>query len=243
MLSNNKTIGKKIKELRIKNWEKYSQWEIANILWINRVSLSLIENWERELKEEEIKILSEIFEIDDINYFKVNIVKLNKTDDLYNFKRVLLYVLNKVKDKKNVWKTVLYKLLYFIEFNHFEKYWDTLLGIDFIKWPKWPVPLNAHKIFNDMEKKWQIDEIMNRFRWFLQYKLLSNVDKIDLSDLWKDKLELIDNVISKFWDKSATWISEYSHGDMPYKATKEIWDIIPKELVFYRTSTYSITEW
>jgi hypothetical protein len=46
--------------------------------------------------------LSEIFEIDDINYFKVNIVKLNKTDDLYNFKRVLLYVLNKVKDKKNV---------------------------------------------------------------------------------------------------------------------------------------------
>ena len=77
MLSNNKTIGKKIKELRIKNWEKYSQWEIANILWINRVSLSLIENWERELKEEEIKILSEIFEIDDINYFKVNIVKLN----------------------------------------------------------------------------------------------------------------------------------------------------------------------
>jgi hypothetical protein len=30
---------------------------------------------------------------------------------------------------------------------------------------------------------------------------------------------------------------------MPYKATKEIWDIIPKELVFYRTSTYSITEW
>ncbi|MBT3729201.1 hypothetical protein HOF65_07815 [bacterium] len=46
--------------------------------------------------------MSEIFEIDDINYFKVNIVKLNKTDDLYNFKRVLLYVLNKVKDKKNV---------------------------------------------------------------------------------------------------------------------------------------------
>ncbi len=238
-----KAIGKRVKELRIKNWEKYSQEEIAKILEINRVTLSLIENGERALKEIEIQKLSEIFEVD-VNEFKMTskIESIKKSDDLYNFKNILLYILNEVEEKKNVWKTVLYKLLYFIEFNHFETYWDTLLWIDFIKWPKWPVPYNAHKIFDMMKERNQLEERVCDFGWYNQYRLFAKLEDIDISYLWKDKIKLINNVIDKFWDWTATKISEYSHWDMPYRATEKIGAIIPKELVFYRSAAYSVSK-
>ena len=238
-MSANKKVSEIIKSLR-KEYN-FSQEELSKLLWINRVTLSLIESWEKELKEEEIKKLSEIFE-KDINIFKNKKEKLDKNDELYDFKRILLYVLNKVKDKKNVWKTVLYKLLYFIEFNHYEKFGETLLWVEFIKWPRWPVVLNAHKVFNQMEKDWYLIEKIIDYKWFNQYKLISNIKNIDLRDLKEEQINVIDSVIEKLWDKSASWISEYSHDDMPYKATREIGDIISKGLVFYRSSAYSVTE-
>jgi DNA-binding XRE family transcriptional regulator len=235
----NNGVAKKIKDLR-KEFN-FSQTKLAKLLWINRVTLSLIESWEKKLKEEDIKKLSEIFE-EDINIFRNKTELLNKIDKLYDFKKILLYVLNKVKDKKNVWKTVLYKLLYFIEFNHYEKFGKSLLWIEFIKWPKWPVVLNAHKIFNEMRDKWQIIEIITKYKTFPQYKLVSNIKNINLTDLKPEQIKIIDDVIKKLWDMTATQISKYSHEDMPYKATREIGDIISKGLVFYRSSAYSITE-
>lgn len=41
---------------------------------------------------------------------------------LDKFKEVLLYVLGKVGSKPNVGETVLCKLLYFIDFDYYEKY-------------------------------------------------------------------------------------------------------------------------
>ncbi len=44
------------------------------------------------------------------------------------FKEVLLYLLTRVGGKPNVGETVLYKLLYFIDFDHYEKYEEQLRG-------------------------------------------------------------------------------------------------------------------
>jgi len=43
-------------------------------------------------------------------------------DEIEKFKEVLLYILGKVGSKPNIGQTVLYKLLYFIDFNYYEKY-------------------------------------------------------------------------------------------------------------------------
>ncbi len=45
----------------------------------------------------------------------------------------LLYVLNKVGCKYNVGETVLYKLLYFIDFDFYEKYEEQLIGATYVK--------------------------------------------------------------------------------------------------------------
>ena len=52
---------------------------------------------------------------------------------LKKFKEVLLYILEKVGSKPNVGMTVLYKLLYFIDFDYYEKFEEQLLGATYIK--------------------------------------------------------------------------------------------------------------
>jgi transcriptional regulator with XRE-family HTH domain len=243
-IQNTKGLGKKIRELRVQNSEKFSQEQIANLLWISRVVLWNIESWERDLKKEELMMLSDIFEVP-FSYFVEEdrkIKKLNKDDQYYNFKRILLYILNKVWDKPNISKTVVYKLLYFSEFNYFEKYWESLIGIDFIKWPRWPVPKNADEIFTQMANNKQLEQITTLYKWSEQYKLISKLKDIDFDDLSYSQIKIIDDVLEKLWNKTAKEISDYSHGDTPYVATKNIWDVINKWLVFNRSSDYSVGE-
>jgi hypothetical protein len=53
------------------------------------------------------------------------------------------------------------------------------------------------------------------------------------------ELMLIDEVLNRLGDKNASQISEYSHGDIPWKVTEDM-GIINYETVFYRTSEYSV---
>lgn len=51
--------------------------------------------------------------------------------------------------------------------------------------------------------------------------------------------EVIDRVLARFFDWSASAISEYSHMDIPWRATDD-GDMIDYELVFYRESPFSV---
>ena len=46
------------------------------------------------------------------------------------FREVVLYVLDKVGDLPETGETVLHKLLYFIDFDFYEKYEESLMGRD-----------------------------------------------------------------------------------------------------------------
>lgn len=243
---NSKEIWEKIKKLRIE--KNLSQNEIANLIWINRVVLGNIENGSRNIKENELEIISEIFE-KDLGYFvwkNDEIKEVLKSDKNFIFKKIFLYILNKVWNKPNVWKIVSYKLLYFSEFNHFEKFWESLLNINFKKWPMGPVPdpKDVKNIFSEMKKDNQIEEIKTIFKWFEQHRFVSKIKDIDfynlLNDLKAEQIQIIDDVIEKLWNMTARQISEYSHWDMPYKATKNIWENISKWLVFYRSPAYCV---
>jgi hypothetical protein len=45
--------------------------------------------------------------------------------------------------------------------------------------------------------------------------------------------------LNRLGDKNASQISEYSHGDIPWKVTEDM-GIIDYETVFYRTPEYSV---
>ena len=73
--------------------------------------------------------------------------------NLKKFKEVLLYILEKVGSKSNVGMTVLYKLLYFIDFDYYEKFEEQLIGATYIKNHFGPTPVEFKKLWNQWNQK------------------------------------------------------------------------------------------
>jgi transcriptional regulator with XRE-family HTH domain len=249
-----KRLAKRIKNLRERIG--FSQEALARKLGVSRVVISQIENGERKVSAEEIVKLSKIFNLSvdtllglekDIEVvleketkpkrkkqIRINVPQKN----LKKFKEVLLYILNKVGSKPNIGESVLYKLLYFIDFNYYEKYEEQLIGATYIKNNYGPTPKEFIKVIEDMEAKKEIVKVEGKYFQYPQRKYLP-LRTPDLSVLKANELKIIDEVLDKLSDMNATQISEYSHKDVPWLTTEE-GEQIEYESVFYRTPEYSV---
>jgi len=168
---------------------------------------------------------------------RINIPQKN----IGKFKEVLLYILNKIGSKPNIGETIIYKLLYFIDFNYYEKYEEQLIGATYIKNHHGPTPKEFKKVINEMIKKGEIMKVENNYFQYPQTKYLP-LRKPDLTKLKATEIEVIDDVLNKLGDMNASQISEYFHNDVPWLTT-EYGEIIEYESVFYRTPQYSVREY
>jgi len=250
-----KELGKTIKGLREE--KGLSQESLAKEMKLSRVALSQLENGERKLAAEELKILSGIFNIDSdvllgLKKEPMVILENEKTEkiitkqenrisvpqrNIAKFKEVLLYILNKVGSKENIGETVIYKLFYFIDFNYYEKYEEQLVGATYIKNTHGPTPTEFKKIVDKMEGE-DLTKCKTKYFTFQQTKYLP-LRKPDMTLFKAIEVEVIDDVLNKLSDKNAKEISEYSHKDVPWLTTKD-GEQINYEAVFYRTEPYSV---
>jgi transcriptional regulator with XRE-family HTH domain len=249
------TVGEKIKKLReAKGW---NQDELARKVGVTRVSLSYIENNNRQIKPNELSRFADALEISTdqllgrIPLDEINLEKIyppNKTQEtmrisvpaknVKKFKEVLLYILNKVGAKPNIGETVLYKLLYFIDFDFYEKYEEQLIGATYKKNTYGPTPIEFSSVVNQMISDKVIEKIKSEYFQHEQKKYLP-VREACLDSLSAKELKLIDDVLNRLADKNAYQISEYSHRDIPWAVTEDQ-GIIKYETVFYRTPEYSM---
>ena len=226
-----------IKELRKKyNW---TQDQVAEMLWISRVTYNLLENWKTS-REPYIDNLQDIFDIsfsalDNNNYKKGKPVD---NEVFEKFKELLLYIISKTSQLPNVGKTVLYKMLYFCEFDWFEKTWERLTWLDFIKLPKWPAPQGFDFMISRMCKDNEIIPVNAKFMWYTQQRYLIN-KKLENVFLDKDKEKFVDDIIERFKNMNASEISEYSHWDIPRKVTPDM-EVIDINLANSRLYPYSV---
>jgi transcriptional regulator with XRE-family HTH domain len=250
---NQQEIGKRLATLR--KYRSFSQDELAKKIGITRPSLAQIELGNRSVSAEEILLFSNVleFSIDKFlsSEFSIEAMPMieNKeqskveerisvpTLNVEKFKQVLLYILEKCAGKPNVGETVLYKLLYFTEFNYYEVYEEHLVGSTFRKLPFGPVPQKLDSILTQMQEQGQLKMIKTDYYDLVQKRYIPLV-KPDLTLLKASEKETIDQVVNQLSDFSAKAISEYSHKDMPWKATKD-GDIIDYELAFYRETPFS----
>ena len=251
-----KKVGKTIRKIR-ENLS-LSQEEIAKSLGISRVAVSQIENGERKVSAEELAKLSKILNTPsdilldlerDIEVILEN--KIHKKQkapqeirihvpqkNLKKFKEVLLYVLKKVGSNPNVGESVIYKLLYFIDFNFYEKFEEQLIGATYIKNNYGPTPKEFMKVVERMEREAELVKVEDKYFQYPLRKYLP-LREPDLSLLKANELKIIDEVLEKLSDMNASQISEYSHNDVPW-LTAEDGGIIDYESVFYRTPSYSV---
>ncbi|MHB1178372.1 MAG: type II toxin-antitoxin system antitoxin SocA domain-containing protein [Daejeonella sp.] len=248
-------IGQRITELR--KMKGLSQEDLAKGVKISRPSLAQIELGNRSVDVLELQQLSLVlgFSLDDFmsknfsvsqdvegkaeakskkSYERISIPTLQVS----KFKNVLLYVLEKCAGKPNVGETVLYKLLYFSDFNYYELYEEHLTGAKYRKLPYGPVPQKLDTIISQMMEKGMIQRFKTEYYEKMQTRYIPLV-KADLSELKASEKEVIDKVIEQLSDWSAAAISNYSHKDMPWLASKE-GEEINYELAFYREAPYSV---
>ena len=251
-----KQVGQRIMTLR-KN-KGISQEELAKSINISRSSFVQIELGNRGIDIVELhkiaqvlgfsmdSLLSEDFKVE--NHIMINEPEVDKNKKeirisvpkikTSKFKNVLLYILEKCAGKPNVGETVLYKLLYFSDFNYYETYEEHLTGALYRKLPFGPVPQKMDSIVSQMIETKEIQRIKTDYHGYPQTRYIPLV-KSDLTELKASEKEIIDRVIDQLSDLTATAISNYSHKDMPWLASKENEDI-NYELVFYREPPYSV---
>ncbi len=250
-----KQIGQRITELR--KMKGLSQENLAKSVKISRPSLAQIELGNRTVDILEFQRLSMVlgFSLDDFvsKDFSANQdlegkaeAKSKKVDErisvpslqVSKFKNVLLYILERCAGKPNVGETVLYKLLYFSDFNYYELYEEHLTGAKYRKLPYGPVPQKLDSIVVQMIDRGQLQRVKTEYHGFPQTRYLPLV-KADLTELKASEKEVIDRVIEQLSDWSAAAISNYSHKDMPWLASKE-GEEINYELAFYRDAPFSV---
>ena len=126
----------------------------------------------------------------------------------------MLYVLEQCAGKPNVGETVLYKLLYFADFNYYETYEEHLSGSEYRKLDFGPVPQNIDGIIREMISRKKIKRIKTDYHGYPQTRYIP-LEKADLKSMNAAEKEIIDKVIDRFSDWSASALSDYSHKDMP----------------------------
>jgi len=257
-MTTKKQLGQKIKELRLR--AGLSQEALASKVGMQRVSLSQLENGERDLTSLELLKFSDIFQISCEEILRTTEVtieakeipqKTNKpgirdsrpqiTIDksrIGKFKNILLYLLERTAGKPNVGESVLNKLLYFVDFNYYEIYEEQLIGASYIRNHHGPTPVELIKVLDTMVEKGEIDRIKTKYFNYDQIRFLPN-KKPDLTEIKASEIKIIDDVIERYSDMSAKAIREYSHCDVPWLTTHE-GEKIDYESVFYRTPAYSV---
>ena len=238
-----------------------SQAFVAEKIGVSRASYIEIEKGAKELTLSQANKIAEIFNIslDELISGKVvsdikvslqeRVEKKEKQEiridvpqkNLKKFKEVLLYILEKVGSKSNVGMTVLYKLLYFVDFDYYEKFEEQLVGATYIKNYFGPTPVEFKKIVESMEQKGELETVKSKYFQHEQTKYLPRRES-DISVLNAKEIKHIDEVLSRLSDKSATELSEYSHKDVPW-ITAEEGRPLSYESVFYRTKETSVREY
>lgn len=248
-------IGHRIKDLREK--AEMSQDALAQKMKLPRPAISQIESGSRKIATDELVRFSQVFHVpvdDLINPGKEPEVRLQeeKTEraskpqmrisvpqkNLQKFKEVLLYILNKVGAKENIGETVIYKLLYFIDFDFYEKYEEQLIGATYIKNKYGPTPVEFVKIVEKMIRDEEIEKVKSEYFKLQQTKYLP-LRKPDMTKLLANEIEVIDDVLNRLSEMNASQISAYSHNDAPWMTTAD-GGAIEYESVFYRTPPYSV---
>jgi transcriptional regulator with XRE-family HTH domain len=258
-------ISDYIKKLR--NELGLTQESVADRLEISRQTYSALESGKKDITLNEAKALAKLFNVnlgDFINSRDTAFIVSLQEEDLGKeeneisyrdstpqitvdatkvdkFKQMFLYILDKVGAKSNVGETVIYKLLYFVDFDYYEKFEEQLIGATYVKNHYGPTPLEFKKIVEAMILKNEVEKVSSTYFSFPQTKYLP-IAKPNLSVFTGREIKHIDDVLDRLASKNATELTDLSHKDVPWVTATE-GNQLSYEAVFYRTDDTSVRQY
>lgn len=155
-------------------------------------------------------------------------VKINEK----KYRNAILFFAKKIQNG-TLGKLKMMKLLYYLDFDFFEKYGRSVTGDEYLRFDNGPVPRMAEKILKEMKDK-EIKIITHKVAegYNDQQRIEANED-FDLNVFDKEELIMLEEVANK-WEKfTGTEMKTASHGEAPWISTKPN-DVIDYNLAYYR---------
>ena len=154
------------------------------------------------------------------------------------YQNTILYLCSKLKGEIRG-KKKLAKLLYFVDFDLYEKNQRVITGEKYFAYPMGPFPETLEEITNKMveDKTLSVrqDKGVNGYNPTEVYKCLVEPD---LSIFDEEERKMLDRIILKYGNLTGKQLEELSHAEAPYIGT-ELRKEIPYELAFYRGTDFS----
>lgn len=155
-------------------------------------------------------------------------VKINEE----KYKNVILFFANKIKNG-TLGKLKMMKLLYFLDFDFFEKYDKSITGDEYLRFENGPVPRMAEKILKEMQGKEIKISNVKIAKGYNDQQRIEPLKSFDLKLFSKEELLMMEEIAEK-WEKfSGTEMKNASHGEAPWIAAKPN-DVIDYNLSYYR---------
>jgi len=154
------------------------------------------------------------------------------------YQNAVLYLCQKLKGEVRG-KKKLAKLLYFVDFDLYEKEQKVVTGDIYFAYPMGPFPEALEEITKEMVKKKilaikQVKEAEG-YNATEIYKCLTEPDPSVFNE---EEKKMLDRVILKYGNLTGKQLEELSHTEAPYIGT-ELRKEIPYELAFYRGTDFS----
>ena len=142
-------------------------------------------------------------------------------------------------NNEHLGKVKLMKLLYYLDFDHFEKHGSSVTGDTYRKLDFGPVPLHGEAMLIQMSEEGliKIDKVavgdVQKYRY-------TPLKEFDADALSPTEMEILADVACKWEHHTRAEIVSAAHGEAPWKAVA-MGEEIPYELAYYRNK-YPATE-
>jgi len=247
---------------KLRQEQDLSQEFLAEKIGVSRPTYAQIESGARDMSVKEAQKLAQFFGLSLENFLvgkkipesKIELEKSKKPkaqkletrvsvpqEKVEKFKEVLLYILERIGARPNIGEAVVCKLMYFIDFDFYEKFEEQLIGAKYIKNHFGPTPVAFPEIVAQMEQDGDLTRVTKKYFQHDQKKYLPR-RSADLSNFSAQEKELIDWEIERFKDFNATKMRDYSHKDVPWIGANDL-QTINYEAVFSRTDEFSVRQY
>src|SRR3989338_509566 len=148
------------------------------------------------------------------------------------YKNAILFFAKKVQNG-TLGKLKLMKLLYYLDFDFFEKYGRSVTGDEYLRFEYGPVPHMGEKILKQMSGK-EIRITKRKIADGINDQIhIEAVKDFDVNVFTKEELLMLEEISVKLEKFTGTEMKNASHGEAPWIATKPD-GIIDYNLAYYR---------
>lgn len=153
------------------------------------------------------------------------------------YEQVILFFCSKlggeVRGKKKM-----AKLLYFADFDYFEKTEKSITGDTYRAFPMGPLPSALEKITADMiQKKMVVVESVAERDGYIPTEIYRSTCAPDMEVFNDQEKKTLDQTVLKYGHLTGKQLEDISHAEAPYIGT-ELREEIPYELAFYRGTNF-----